>query len=215
MKTVKIAPIHLSSLDIPKFRFYHSMKNFCTACVVYPHNFHLMNAMGMLHFLLHCVGPMSGERVRWRWDTETSPLRPLVGLSFDDLADKLQGFGLTFGERGWCKSRNLIHTNIQTKHPSPNQTPRPHFEVSSWIIGKFLCSGASDTFSAPGLGCGRKPCQIYVSQKISLLSFSLVQKKYRERLSRLSRSQMSNCKNKQCICDAANTNHSAMQWRRY
>ena len=140
---------------------------------------------------------MSGERVRGRWDTETLPLRPLVGLSFGDLTDKLRGFGLTFAERGWWKLRDLVHVDILTKNH--NQTRRPHFEVFSWIIGKFLCSGGSDTFSASGLGRGRKPCQIYVSQKISLLSFSLVQKKYRELLSRLSRSQMSNCKNKQCI----------------
>ena len=141
MKTVKIAPIHLSSLDIPEFRFYHSMKNFCTACVLYPHNFHLMNAMGMLHFLLHCVGPMSGERVRGRWDTETSPLRPLVGLSFDDLTDKLQDFGLTFGERGWCKIRILIHINIETKHTSPNRllariSKSPHgLSENSFAVG--------------------------------------------------------------------------------
>ena len=83
-----------------------------------------MNAMGMLHFLLHCVGPMSAERVRGRWDTETSPLRPLVGLSFDDLTDKLQGFGLTFGERG------MVEIAQFDSHKYPNKTHKSQSDSS-------------------------------------------------------------------------------------
>ena len=51
-----------------------------------------------------------------------------------------------------------------------HQTHHRNIEAYSWIIGKFLCSEASDTSFH---GRGRKPRQIYVLQKTPLLFFFL------------------------------------------